>query len=584
MVVSPATLTASATGGSPISAVEGQPLNNVLVATFTSSDPTATLADFTASINWGDGKSSAGTITQPGGLGTTFDVFGSHTYAFDGSYLITVTISGEGGQTTTTTTATITEAPITVGSALVIAGYQNTPLSHVDVATFTSSDPFETAATFVATIDWGDGTLPTAGTIVQDASGAFHVEGNHTYTSSGKFFPTITITEQDSPSTVMGTAKPTVTISATPLLITAAPINAIEGIALPNAQNALNGTVVATFTDSVQSDPITDYTATIDFGNGVVTPGTIISSGGSNFQVIAPSNPLITYSEEGLYTFKVTVTDTDSNSGPGFFSAFSYGTATVKDAPLTADPTQPVVSAFQGSPLVAVQVSKFTDGNPTAPLSDFSATIDWGDGSPDSAGQVIQPGGVGTAFFVLGNHTYTQPTTAPYVISVHIKDVGGSSLATTTSATVTASTITGKPVTIAAVEGQPLTNVVVAYFSDSGIPGPTQQLLGQYPVDRIARLDHNRHDRPPGRQPVRGRGKLHLSGRGLAGHHGHDRPQRIARRNGRQQRGGGGRPDLRRGRSGFRDRGPAVYGQRRGVHRHEPRRCGERLHRHDQLG
>ena len=343
VVVSAPTLSASA-AGVPITAVEGQPLTNVLVATFTSSNLLALPSDFTASINWGDGKSSAGTITQPGGVGTTFDVSGSHTYSPDGVYLITVTITGEGSQAIATTTATITEAPITVGSPLAIAGYQNTALSSVDVATFTSPDPLETAATFVATINWGDGSPSTAGAITQDASGVFHVTGNHTYTTSGKFLPTITIAEQDSPGTVMGTATPTVTISATPLLITASPINATEGIALPNAQNATNGTVVATFTDSVAANPISAFTATIDYGNGDVTPGTIITSGGSNFQVIIPSNPVITYSEEGLYTFEVTVTTTDANSPSGFFSAFAYGTATVKDAPLTANATQPVIT------------------------------------------------------------------------------------------------------------------------------------------------------------------------------------------------------------------------------------------------
>ena len=360
-----------------------------------------------------------------------------------------------------------------MGSPLAIAGYQNTALSSVDVATFTSPDPLETAATFVATINWGDGSPSTAGAITQDASGVFHVTGNHTYTTSGKFLPTITIAEQDSPGTVMGTATPTVTISATPLLITASPINATEGIALPNAQNATNGTVVATFTDSVAANPISAFTATIDYGNGDVTPGTIITSGGSNFQVIIPSNPVITYSEEGLYTFEVTVTTTDANSPSGFFSAFAYGTATVKDAPLTANATQPVISAIQQSPLVSVPVAEFTDGNPTAPLSDFSATIGWGDGSAISAGQVTQPGGVGTPFIVLGNHTYAKPTTsAPYVITVQIHDVGGSSLVITTSASVTASTITGTSVTVNGTEGQPLTNVVVAYFSDSSTPGP----------------------------------------------------------------------------------------------------------------
>jgi hypothetical protein len=65
-----------------------------------------------------------------------------------------------------------------------ISGVVNSPLVNVDVANFTSSVAGATAASFAATITWGDGTA-SAGTIVPDASTppTFHVEGSHTYTS-----------------------------------------------------------------------------------------------------------------------------------------------------------------------------------------------------------------------------------------------------------------------------------------------------------------------------------------------------------------------------------------------------------------
>ena len=460
--------------GGTINVNEGSPISPTPLVTFTDANPIGTVDDFTATIFWGDGTSSLGVVSQPGGPGTVFDVSGNHVYPNDGTYPVTVSIVDVGGSTTTATaTVNVAEVPVVLNpTPLSIAGYENTELTNVDVATFTVANPFETASSFVATINWGDGTA-SAGTIVEDASKVFHVEGNHTYVSSGKFFPVITIAETD--GTNVGQTTAVATISFTPLIVFPAPVQGTEGISLPNAQNASNGTIVANFSDTFGADTLADYTATIDWGNGQITPGTIVPSG-PNFAVVAPSSPAILYPEAGTYNVKVTITDSDSASGtPGFFQAITVTTATIADAKLTADPAQPVVNAFQQTPLVGANVSKFSDANPTAPLSDFTATIDWGDGTPESAGVVVQPGGAGTPFFVTGNHTYANPTTPPalpYVVRVSIHDVDGKTLTTTTSADVTASTITGAPVTFPAVESQPLSNVVVAYFSDSGIPGP----------------------------------------------------------------------------------------------------------------
>jgi uncharacterized protein (TIGR03118 family) len=64
-----------------------------------------------------------------------------------------------------------------------------------DVAAFRSLDPGAVASDFLASINWGDGTAPTAGTITEDASGVFHVSGTHTYTDSrgGLLTPAVTI-------------------------------------------------------------------------------------------------------------------------------------------------------------------------------------------------------------------------------------------------------------------------------------------------------------------------------------------------------------------------------------------------------
>jgi hypothetical protein len=120
------------------------------------------------------------------------------------------------------------------------------------------------------------------------------------------------------------------------------------------------------------------------------------------------------------------------------------GSAIIADAVLAASATQPTVNTTEaglfpvpvfGPSLFHGPVASFSDGNPTAPPSDFTATIDWGDGTPLTAGTVSQPGGVGTAFIVSGAHTYADSgvttgtgTSGTYPIQVFVVDVGGSRL------------------------------------------------------------------------------------------------------------------------------------------------------------
>jgi streptogramin lyase len=68
------------------------------VATFTAADATASAASFRAVISWGDGQTTSGTITGGGG---TFTVRGSTTYAREGRYPLTVTVTDANGDTGT---------------------------------------------------------------------------------------------------------------------------------------------------------------------------------------------------------------------------------------------------------------------------------------------------------------------------------------------------------------------------------------------------------------------------------------------------------------------------------------------------
>ena len=93
----------------PVAAVAGRAFVNLVVATFTDSNPNATPPDFTAAIDWGDGYNTVTTVTADGRGG--FDILGTHTYLAAGSYTFSVQVTDSGGTTATATgTAVVTGA------------------------------------------------------------------------------------------------------------------------------------------------------------------------------------------------------------------------------------------------------------------------------------------------------------------------------------------------------------------------------------------------------------------------------------------------------------------------------------------
>lgn len=189
--------------GTSVSATEGSSFSGA-VATFSDPDPTAQPSDYTATINWGDGTTTTGTI---GGSPSNFTVSGTHTYAEEGSSSITVTITdtdNPSNTATATSTATIHDAALHATG--VTPSLSGTTASGT-VATFTDSDPNGTASDYSASINWGDGSK-TSGTISK-SGGHFSVSGKHTYAKSGKYTLTITIKDAGGSTTTA-----TVTIAA----------------------------------------------------------------------------------------------------------------------------------------------------------------------------------------------------------------------------------------------------------------------------------------------------------------------------------------------------------------------------------
>jgi predicted heme/steroid binding protein len=177
--------------GTSVAAVEGRSFTGQ-VATFSDIDTNATAADYSASISWGDGSTSAGTITGGGG---SFSVSGSHTYAEEGSKQVAVTITdtdNSSNSATTHSTATVTDAGLTASpacSATSLRSYNGSTATFVDAAS-----PSGTLSDFSASISWGDGSA-SAGAVSGSNGGPYAVSGLHTYATTGSFTITTHITD-----------------------------------------------------------------------------------------------------------------------------------------------------------------------------------------------------------------------------------------------------------------------------------------------------------------------------------------------------------------------------------------------------
>ena len=108
------------------------------VATFTDANSANDTGTYTATINWGDGQYSSGTISN---VNSVYSVKGSHTYAEEGTYSISVATFDNGvtdpANPVTTSSASIVDAAMTgQGLSSPIAATQGIAFNSVKLATF----------------------------------------------------------------------------------------------------------------------------------------------------------------------------------------------------------------------------------------------------------------------------------------------------------------------------------------------------------------------------------------------------------------------------------------------------------------
>jgi hypothetical protein len=242
-------------------------------------------------------------------------------------------------------------------------------------------------------------TPPTA---VEEESPLPSVSCDH---ASSSTFPigttTVTCTVSDSDDTNSPFSQ-SFTVTVNPVLTASGTsVSATEG-------KSFSGVVVATGTAYGTGT----LSASVDWGDGQISSGTVTLAKDGSYSVTGSH----VYDEEGPFAIKVTV------SGSGGPSATASSSASVADAALTANTPTVVINKL------AVTVSTvFFDANPNGTASDYTATINWGDGSSSTA--TISTNS--TNFTATGSHSYRKHTT--YTVTVTIKDAGGSSVTKTLS-------------------------------------------------------------------------------------------------------------------------------------------------------
>jgi hypothetical protein len=296
------------------SGTERSALTNIDVATFTDAGGPEDPGNYTTTINWGDqAPTQTGTVKLINGV---FHVVGSHTYADEGTYTVTVSIvDALSLPYYVFGTATIADAPLTqqFNSTTGTSTVNTTEGAFFSgaVGSFTDSAGLEGPSAYNAVIDWGDKHV-SAGLIVANANGGYDVIGDHVYAEEGTY-PIRVMVADDGGSTV--------TLQSTAQVADAA-LSALGLNFTGNAGLPLSNLLVAVFSDAGGPEIPSNYTVSIDWGDKTAPTSGLVSAG-PLFQVTGGH----TYAAAGKYTVAITITD------EGGVSITVDATATISPGP-----------------------------------------------------------------------------------------------------------------------------------------------------------------------------------------------------------------------------------------------------------
>jgi hypothetical protein len=314
----------------PVAATEGAPFSGV-VGSF--SDLGQPSNDFTALVTWGDGATSDATVVH---YRNGFNLLATHTFAEDGQYTMTLSVvDADGNSASAIATATVADAALTpvARPATATIAFTEGQDYQTRVASFEDADPRGAAGDYAATISWGDGATSTGTVVAGTPSGSgavFDVTGDHTYSEEGASLPIRVTISDGTGNVVTATAVATVGLPATNRSLT-----------VTGGKN-FNG-LLANFSDAGLS-PSADFTASINWGDGATSTGTVTPTSVGNYKV-SGSHQFSAFN--GAKAITVTIVDADN------------GVSTVVSDPIIDPPAGPPSATANQSYVAAAYLDLF---------------------------------------------------------------------------------------------------------------------------------------------------------------------------------------------------------------------------------
>ena len=252
----------------------------------------------TASVDWGDLAGGPASLTESGGSGS---LNATHSYADPGIYTVRVTLTDDDLGTDERTATVVVNSPPEVDAGGPYAGLEGAPMALGATASDADGDGL--------TIAWSFSTAAGPGTVCIP-------------TGTGTLTPTLTCNDDavvTATLTVDDGVNPPVSDVAT---LTVGNTTPVTGAAVPSDATAPAGTSVSVglaFSDDGGNDT---HTATIDWGDGTVEPGTV--GGSATSGTVSGAHA---YSS-GSYTITVTVVDDDGAASTATTGVVINGTPT----------------------------------------------------------------------------------------------------------------------------------------------------------------------------------------------------------------------------------------------------------------
>lgn len=194
-----------------VNATEGKSTGNVVLATFTDGNPSASASAFAGTTaNWGGALVGTPTVSvqlvSRSATVSTWNVVGKATYADAGTFNVTVTVHDTDGNplVTAKTSFKVADAPLTnTTSSATRTAHRGQSTGTVVLATFTDANPYATASDFAGTtVNWGGALVGTPTFSVQLVSRSataslWKVVGSAVYANTGLFTVTVTVNDVD---------------------------------------------------------------------------------------------------------------------------------------------------------------------------------------------------------------------------------------------------------------------------------------------------------------------------------------------------------------------------------------------------